>query len=358
MKLKLENKTTRSFVLGLISAFLFGAATPASKALMGDLQPQMLAGLLYFGAGLGVLPMVLNEKAHYWPWRAGRSTILLLLGAISLGGIIGPLLVLIGLETATAGDTSLWLNLEFVATVMLGHFVFREHLSSRGWIAACGTLIASVLLVKIETGGEMIPFILIASGCLCWGVDNHLTALIDGISPAQSTLWKGISAGSFNMIMAGVLSGTSNLSGTVLIALLVGVFSYGISITLYIFTAQELGATRSQMIFSVAPFFGLFLSVSFLGESFTLIQAIATAIIVVSLIILFSEKHSHKHGHTYFSHGHQHTHDVNHHNHCHDDIKDDLSHTHWHDHHAQNHEHEHWPDLHHRHNHKRDNNQQ
>ena len=137
------------------------------------LRAQSLAGLLYFGAALGVLPLVLKEKTFNWPWQAGRSTFFFLSGAILLGGIMGPLLLLLGLRATNAGDVSLWLNLEFVATVILGHFVFREHLSARGWIAAFGTLIASVLLVKIEGGNGVVPFLLIASGCLCWGFDNH-----------------------------------------------------------------------------------------------------------------------------------------------------------------------------------------
>jgi drug/metabolite transporter (DMT)-like permease len=38
--------------LALGSAVLFGAATPLSKLLLASIGPQMLAGLLYLGAGL------------------------------------------------------------------------------------------------------------------------------------------------------------------------------------------------------------------------------------------------------------------------------------------------------------------
>jgi hypothetical protein len=36
----------------LLAALLFGAATPASKALLGTLGPFTLAGLLYLGAAI------------------------------------------------------------------------------------------------------------------------------------------------------------------------------------------------------------------------------------------------------------------------------------------------------------------
>ena len=39
--------------LALASAALFGAAAPLSKMLLASIGPQMLAGLLYLGAGLG-----------------------------------------------------------------------------------------------------------------------------------------------------------------------------------------------------------------------------------------------------------------------------------------------------------------
>ena len=59
-------------------------------------------------------------------------------------------------------------------------------------------------------------------------------------------------------------------------AITVGVFSYGISIVLYITLAQKLGASRSQVIFSSSPFFGVILAATLLGESISLAQILAT----------------------------------------------------------------------------------
>jgi drug/metabolite transporter (DMT)-like permease len=352
--MRAKRSTTTFVAAGLASALLFGAATPASKALLGGMQAQALAGLLYLGAALGVLPVVIRERTFRWPWQAGRTTLVLLTGAIVMGGIIGPLLLLLGLKAASSGSVALWLNLEFVATVILGQFVFREHLELRGWIAAGGTLIAAVLLAGGEAGGGIIPAILIAAGCLCWGFDNHFTALIDGISPSQTTFWKGAVAGTFNLLMSFAVAGGTARPAMILIALLVGAASYGVSITLYVTSAQGLGATRSQMVFSAAPFFGLLLSVTVLGENFTGVQAIAAVMIVISLVILFSEKHAHVHRHDFISHQHRHRHDESHHDHVHDGLKGADIHSHPHEHKPQEHAHEHWPDLHHRHGHDDD----
>jgi hypothetical protein len=137
----------------------------------------------------------------------------------------------------------------------------------------------------------------------------------------------------------------------ILIALLVGAVSYGLSITLYVTAAQGLGATRSQMVFSAAPFFGLLLSVTVLGETFTGVQAIAAVIIVISLMVLFSEKHTHPHRHHSMSHQHGHQHNESHHDHAHSGPGAAGSHVHWHEHKPQKHIHDHLPDLHHRHDH-------
>jgi drug/metabolite transporter (DMT)-like permease len=41
-------------LLALASAVLFGASTPFAKLLLGSVDPWLMAGLLYVGAGLGL----------------------------------------------------------------------------------------------------------------------------------------------------------------------------------------------------------------------------------------------------------------------------------------------------------------
>ncbi len=349
----MTDRRNTSFLVGagLLAACLFGAATPASKTLLQDVKPQALAGLLYIGAAIGVLPILIRERSFRWPWQAGRRTSLLLAGAVVSGGVLGPWFLLLGLRFVRSGSVALLLSLELVATVLLGRLLFREHLSARGWLGAAGTLAAAVLLAVGEGQTGVIATLLVGTGCLFWGFDNHFTALIDGITPAQTTFWKGVVAGLFNLIVGGaLLGGVSNMT-SVILAVMVGVFAYGISITLYIMAAQGLGASRSQMVFSTAPFFGVILSVLFLGELITGMQAGAAVLVGGSLVLLLSERHGHMHRHDQMAHQHWHRHDDEHHNHDHADEPDATAHTHQHNHDVTEHEHVHWPDLHHRHGH-------
>ena len=40
--------------LALLAALLFGVSTPLAKALLAEITPQILAGLLYLGSGVGL----------------------------------------------------------------------------------------------------------------------------------------------------------------------------------------------------------------------------------------------------------------------------------------------------------------
>ena len=338
-------------LLALLSAALFGVATPASKMLLSGLTPFQLAGLLYLGAALAVAPIALRQGGVLAPLRADNRTRMRLLGAVLFGGVLGPVALLFGLRAAQATSVSLWLNLELAATAVLGALVFRDHLSRKGWLGVAAGLLASALLAWGPDAAGLLPGVLILVACLCWGVDNHLTALIDGITPSQSTLWKGAVAGTVNLTIGALLVPVS-VSITVLSgALLVGALSYGASIVLYIRSAQAIGATRAQVLFASAPFFGVAFSVGALGESLTVVHAIAVPLFVVGVVILLLEDHAHDHVHSAMSHEHAHRHDDDHHTHVHPGLAAGVRHTHRHDHAPARQRHPHWPDLHHRHAH-------
>ena len=335
-----------------LAAILFGSAAPFSKPLLVFLNNFQLAGLLYLGAASGVILILIREKSFQWPWNMPRQDRMKLLGAILFGGILGPVLLLAGLRIAAAASVSLWLNMEMVATVIIGYFFFDDHLTIKGWLAALGILAAATLLAweggiaGFKAGG------LIALACIAWGIDNHLTALIDGITPAQSTFWKGTAAGSVNLIIGLSIGRLSANSPQILAAIGIGVFSYGISILLYINSAQQLGATRSQLIFSSAPFWGLLIAL-LIGEPFSLTQGIAILIFIGSTYLLFKESHVHTHRHQPLTHIHMHYHPDSHHNHPHPEQSQHVyRHSHLHEHQTLEHRHPHLPDLHHRHNHE------
>jgi drug/metabolite transporter (DMT)-like permease len=334
----------------VIAAALFGAATPASKPLVSQLGPLLLSGILYLGAALAVAPWALRDLGRL-RGVDGRN-LGRLLGAVVFGGILGPVLVLSGLALAPAGSVSLWLNLETVATALLAWLFFREHIGASTWLAVGLIVAASVLLWPgIPHGG--LAAALVGLACVAWGLDNNLTALIDRFSPAQITFAKGFVAGFINLALGLAFSTSSPSIPMVGFALLIGALGYGASLLLYIAGAQHLGATRSQLVFSTAPLWGLALAWLLLREPVQPTQLVAAGLMGAAIWLWSREQHSHVHAHARVSHSHWHRHDDGHHEHEHGEAAATVAgwHEHEHSHEPIEHEHAHRPDLHHRHGH-------
>ena len=88
-----------------------------------------------------------------------------MLAAVAFGGVIGPVLMLLGLRAVPAASVALWLNLEAPATAILGWAFFREHVDRRTWAAAALVWAASVLLASPEGFGAWHAALLVAGGC-------------------------------------------------------------------------------------------------------------------------------------------------------------------------------------------------
>ncbi|MAA78923.1 MAG: EamA family transporter [Deltaproteobacteria bacterium] len=335
----------------LLSAFLFGISPALSKWALGTIKPISMAAFLYLGAGLATLPF--SKK----PQITQKKEWARILGAILFGGILGPIFLMYGIQEIGGARSALLLNFESVATVILGWIFFREHITF--------TIILSVFFVTI--GGLCLSFsqeqagltlnigaLYIIVACFCWGLDNHYTAVIEQLTPAQSTCIKGICAGLFNLLLAYFLETDVIFSydiGIVLFAFLIGALSYGASIVLYIAGAQQIGATRAQLIFASAPYWGILTAVLLFQESFSSIHLAATGCMLLALYIQNKESHGHEHIHTQMTHKHWHRHDDDHHHHHHKTPSTEVLgwHIHEHEHNETSHIHSHYADIHHRH---------
>ncbi len=337
-------------LLAFTAALLFGASAPASKVLLQSLQPLQLAGLLYVGAALGMLPLSLVAPPRAQRAGLDRVNRWRLAGVIVFGGIVAPILLLLALQMTTATTVSLLLNAEMIATAVLGVALFHEHLGGLGWVAVSGVVLSSLLLSGDAGMAGWMALVLVGGACVCWGLDNHLSALIDGMTPIRSTLWKGTLAGGANLLIGCAVAPLHASWSTVAAALAVGAVSYGASIALHVAAAQRLGATRAQAVFASAPFLGAASSVLFLGEVVSTRQVGAALLFLLSVALLMRSQHLHAHAHDAADHIHAHTHDDGHHVHEHAEPPAGA-HTHQHQHKPLVHAHPHWPDLHHRHSH-------
>lgn len=334
----------------LAAALLFGAGTPLAKSLLERVDPWMLAGLLYLGAGLG---LTLYRRVTQAPAvRLSRHELLWLSGAIGAGGVLGPVLLMLGLTGMPASGASLLLNAEGVFTALLAWFAFKENVDRR--IALGMAAIVAGALVLSWSGEAHFdgvwPALAVLGACLAWGIDNNLTRKVALTDATWIASVKGLVAGSVNVVLAFVagasLPAWSSLAG----AMTVGFLAYGVSLALFVVGLRHLGTARTGAYFSVAPFFGAALAIA-LGESVTMPLLLAGALMAVGIYFHLTERHRHVHTHEALEHRHWHTHDE-HHQHAHDGpVAPGVAHSHWHRHEPLTHDHEHFPDAHHRHPH-------
>ncbi|HLY88680.1 MAG TPA: DMT family transporter [Acetobacteraceae bacterium] len=342
-------------LLALASAVLFGASTPFAKLLLGSVDPWLMAGLLYLGAGLGLAVLhvsrgVLRLPAIEAPLR--RSDVPWLGAVILMGGVLGPLLLMLGLAHTEAAAASLLLNLEGLATMGLAWVVFHEYVDRRLLLGAFSILAGAALLSWQGGASFQWSGLLIAGACLCWGIDNNLTRKLSSSDPVQIAMLKGLVAGAVNLALAVSQGAVLPSTGIVLAVGIVGLLGYGVSLALFVLGLRYLGAARTGAYFSLAPFVGAILAIPMLGEPLSAQLIVAGCLMGFGLWLHLAEQHEHEHAHEVLEHEHRHSHDVHHqHEHALDDPTGEP-HSHWHRHAPLVHRHPHYPDLHHRHGHK------
>jgi drug/metabolite transporter (DMT)-like permease len=341
----------------LLSAALFGISTPAAKGLVGAVDPVLLAGLLYCGAGIGVAVLrrlaqtIMAPAAQEQSLR--RQDIPWLGGAIAAGGIAGPVLLMLGLTRTDAAAASLLLTLEGAATALMAWFIFHENFDRRIMLGMICLVAGAASLAW--SGAPTLQSVLgpaaIVGACILWGLDNNLTRRVSLADPLQIVQLKGLFAGPINVAL-GLWAGAALPGATdALLAGIVGFLGYGVSLALFVVALRHLGAARTGAYFSTAPFLGAIVAVVALGEPITVQLLVAGAFMALGVWLHLTERHEHEHVHQPMTHAHLHVHDE-HHRHQHGaEAPPGEPHAHAHEHPWLKHRHPHTPDMHHEHRH-------
>jgi len=335
----------------LLAALLFGAGTPLAKLLLVNHSPWMLAALFYLGSGLGLTlyrrcigatRVVLPASERLWFG-----------GAIAAGGIVAPVLMMLGLSHMPASGASLLLNAEGVFTALLAWFVFKENVDRRIAFGMLAILAGAVILSwpqHVSLRAQW-PALAILAACLAWAIDNNLTRKVSLNDAAWVASVKGLIAGATNLLLASLAGAALPPWPVMAAAMVLGFLAYGVSLALFVVALRHLGTARSGAYFSIAPFLGALLALA-LGEPLTPALLVAGALMAWGLWLHLSERHVHAHLHQEQEHEHEHTHDE-HHQHDHAfAVAAGTTHRHRHRHARQEHRHAHFPDAHHQHRHE------
>src|SRR5882762_2623383 len=347
----------RGAAMALGAAVLFGVGAPFSKLLLERVRPLTLAAFLYIGAGLALLAMKLLRRA----FRVGsgaeaalRVADLPLLGAAVLcGSVLGPSLLMYGLDRVSAVTGSLLLNLEPPLTILIAVAWFREHLGARQ-IGATALILGGAALVAYRPGepvSQGLGILAVGLASLSWAVDTNLNQRLSLRDPVSLAAIKGLAGGAAMLALARFAGEAWPEGRAIGGALVLGSISYGVSMVLFFRGLRELGAARVAAYFATAPYVGALASVAVLGERLRGVDLVAMGVMAAGLGLLLRETHDHEHVHEEMEHDHAHAHDA-HHEHDHGPgIAVARTHAHPHRHAPIVHAHPHVPDLHHRHRH-------
>lgn len=339
----------------LLSAALFGLASPFAKLLIGDSSPVLVAGLLYFWSGLGLSAfwMVTRHRRSRAEASLGWRDLPWLAVTVGFGGILGPALQMIGLVSTPASTVSLLLNLEGVFTAIIAWTVFRESVDRR--IFAGMVLVTAGGVVLSWPGRISAPewgVVAVVGACAAWAIDNNATRRLSSSDPIQIAAIKGLVAGGANVVLGLTQPNRWPDLGRVIGCGILGLLAYGGSLVLFVLAMRRLGAARTAAYFSLAPFVGTGVALVLLGEKIGAPFLLGAVLMAAGILLHLTERHGHLHHHQALEHNHRHVHDE-HHRHAHGGtVIPGEPHAHPHRHEPLAHSHEHRPDAHHLHQHR------
>jgi drug/metabolite transporter (DMT)-like permease len=292
------------YVAAVISAILFGVSSTFNKIVLQNVNPTVVAGLIYFVAGVLLFAFHLtplcdkllskldsSATEHTLTHKDYRT----LTFVIICGSIIAPLLLLNGLNQTTAINSSLLLNAEALFTVIIAYVFLNERCARKEYI---GIVMLLVGVVFVTTNGafqgltlteNLVGNLLIIGACFFWGIDNNLSKHLS--KKRDIVLVTGLKCfigGSVLLALSFLLGFSFSIPlSAIPYVLFVGAFSIAFSILFFLFALRKIGSMRTGVIFSASSLFGAVLAFLVLQETFSIVQIIAGSVMVLGIYVLY-----------------------------------------------------------------------
>lgn len=292
------------YVGAVSAAILFGLSSTLNKIALVEVQPLIVAGLIYFVAGLFLFlirfsPLhkrilsLLETPTQTEPKMSGKDYIVLAVVTFS-GAVVAPILYVYGLNQTTAVNTSLLLNMESLFTIFIAVIFFRERGLKKDYFGILLLLLGAVFITtngefqKLTLAQQVTGNLLVILACIFWGVDNNLSKLLSKQRDLPHVVGlKCLCGGAILLFSAFLLGVDFNIPVNVLPYILtVGAFSIGFSIVLFVFALREIGSMKTGVIYSTSSFFGAVLAFVLLREPFSIIQLFSGFIMLLGIFVL------------------------------------------------------------------------
>ncbi|MDD2268464.1 MAG: DMT family transporter [Eubacteriales bacterium] len=290
----MERNIKKGIALALIAAALYAVNAPFSKILLEYMQPTLMAGFLYLGAGISGIFIALGRKVRKTQSSDAKLTKTELPYTIAMIvlDIAAPIFLLIGLRATTAANASLLNNFEIVATAIIALMIFKEKIRFRLWLGILFITISCAVLSFEDLSSFQFSygslFILLAA--ICWGFENNCTRKISSKDPLQIVMLKGVFSGLGSVVIGLFIGERLGAAWSVVAVLAVGVVAYGLSIFFYVHAQRLLGAARTSAYYAVAPFIATMLSLTILREMPTISYFVALGLMMIGAWLASQDK--------------------------------------------------------------------
>jgi drug/metabolite transporter (DMT)-like permease len=244
----MKQHRSTAILVAIGAAAFFGGSTPFAKQLLGHISPILLAGLLYLGSGVGLsLVRLITQKGYRIP-KLTMTEWVWFLSSILFGGILGPVLLMLGLLQTSAASASLLLNLEAVLTAVLAWVIFKENTDRWIILGMILIVVGGILLAWPQHGLNSHSVqgpLLIAGACLCWAIDNNFTSKVSASDAMFIASSKGLTAGIINTGLALLIGSHLPSWNNIGYAMLIGFIGYGVSLVFFVLALRGLGSART-----------------------------------------------------------------------------------------------------------------
>ena len=292
----LKKNEKKGLLFAFLSAFLYDLNVPVSKYSLKTLSTNEILFLLYFGSAIGLFLLMLFNKKQKFSLKPQKGESTFILGVI-ICDILASLFIVESLKFIDASVVSLISILEISFTILISHFIFKTKLSKN--------LIMAVILVSI--GGILLSFdssvefklsiasMLTVFATACWGLENNLTANVSDKNPLLLVFYKCFAVAIFNLLFILNIN-IFELFINNWYLLIIGFFTYGISILYYAYAINYIGISKTSIIFSFSPVFGALISLILFKDKIDIYFVISLILMLMGIYFTIIDKKDAKKG--------------------------------------------------------------
>jgi drug/metabolite transporter (DMT)-like permease len=285
---------------------LFGFTFSMAKQPLENVDPIVLSAIVYPISFAALIPVTKSSFKI-----ENKEDFLDILVISILGGVFAPIFLFYGLEHVDASEAVILTNAQIIFTVLLSSLFFGE--KPNGIIGYSGIIIVFVGLfvatTGLDTSGSLFKYepgkIMIVGAMLVWAIDNNISRRLtkrSTIWPAKIAMLKFLIGGIilFGIATIAVEESSSSFSPRLqiidslllikpsewLIIIAVSLFGFAGALSLLLESLKRIGTIRTMMIFSLTPIFGIVAANIVHAESISILEAIATGIIIIGIFMV------------------------------------------------------------------------